>query len=151
VRLAPGRASRPPDTLVTCPYEEFADPGRAHIGCDGELQLCQGVSAGNVLFAEDGGPRPGGLAAVLDAFDPERVPVVRELQAGGPWALAQRYDLTPQRELYADECDLCYELRSALRRRFPRVLAPAQCYGELAADEEPGGQESEPDSGGGPG
>ncbi len=34
VELAPGRACRPPETLVTCPHEDFTAPGRAHIGCD---------------------------------------------------------------------------------------------------------------------
>jgi hypothetical protein len=123
VELGPGRAARPPETLVSCPFEDFADPGRAHIGCDGELQICQGVSAGNVFQA-------GGLAAALDAYDPASRPVIREIHAGGPWALAQQYDHTPARELYADECHLCYEVRSALRARVPEVLAPAQCYGQ---------------------
>ena len=49
VELAPGRAARPPETLVTCPFEDFAGPGRAHLGSDGELQICQGISAGNVI------------------------------------------------------------------------------------------------------
>ena len=40
------------------------------------------------------------------------------------------YGHTPARELYADECHLCYEVRSALRARVPEVLAPAQCYGQ---------------------
>jgi hypothetical protein len=124
VELAPGRADRPPETLVTCPFEDFADPGRAHLGCDGELQICQGISGGNV-FAD-------GLAAVLDVYDPARRPVIAEIAAGGPWALAQAYRHTPQRALYADECHLCYEVRSALRARFPDVLAPAQCYGPTA-------------------
>ena len=124
VELAPGRADRPPETLVTCPFEDFADPGRAHLGCGGELQICQGISAGNV-FAD-------GLAAVLEGYDPARRPVIAEILAGGPWALAQAYGHTPRRELYADECHLCYEVRSALRGRFPDVLAPAQCYGPTA-------------------
>jgi hypothetical protein len=129
VELAPGRAARPPETLVTCPFEDFIDPGRAHVGCDGELQPCQGISMGNVLR--------DGLAAVLETYDPARRPVVREILAGGPWALAQAYGHTPQRELYADECHLCYEVRSALRAagRFPEVLAPAQCYGVTAPAE----------------
>jgi hypothetical protein len=149
VELAPGRAARPPETLVTCPFEDFTDPGRAHLGCDGELQLCQGISAGNVFagavgeVADEAGPADrapragampdapcaGGLAAVLEDFDPARRPVIAEILAGGPWALAQAYGHTPQHALYADECHLCYEVRSALRERFPSVLAPAQCYG----------------------
>ena len=144
VELAPARADRPPQTLVTCPFEDFADPGRAHVGCDGQLQLCQGVSAGNVFLGADGEvggpdpatPRPGGLAEVLAAYDPASRPVVRELAAGGPWALAQTYAYTPERELYADECHLCYEVRSALRSRFPHVLTPAQCYGAASNEED---------------
>lgn len=121
VELAPARAVRPPDTLVTCPFEDFAAPGRAHLGPDGELQLCQGISAGNVWR--------DGLATIIEGYDPAARPVVREILAGGPWALAQTCGHVPERELYADECHLCYETRAALRERFPLVLAPAQCYG----------------------
>ncbi len=124
VALAPERATRPPDSLVTCPYEDFGEPGRAHVGPDGELQVCQGISAGNVLT--------DGLAAVLDAYDPATRPVIREIAAGGPWALARAVGHTPRRELYADECHLCYEVRAALRSagRYPEIVAPGQCYGE---------------------
>jgi len=135
VELAPGRAARPPETLVSCPFEDFADPGRAHLGCDGELQICQGISAGNV-FAD-------GLAAVLEEYDPARRPVIAEILAGGPWALAEAYGHAPQCALYADECHLCYEVRSALRARFPDVLAPAQCYG-LTAEQPAGAPEDQP-------
>ncbi len=124
VELAPARATRPPETLVTCPYEDFAEPGRTHLGPDGELQICQGISAGNVWR--------DGLAAVIERYDPAAQPVVREILAGGPWALAQAHGHVPECELYADECHLCYEVRVALRERFPGVLTPAQCYGAAA-------------------
>ena len=146
VELAPGRAARPPETLVTCPYEDFAAPDRAHLGCDGELQLCQGISAGNVFpggLRDSGAPPARGLATVLESYDPERRPVVAEILAGGPWGLAQTYEHAPQRALYADECHLCYEVRSALRERFPGVLAPAQCYG-LSAGQVAGAPEDQP-------
>ena len=140
VALAPAAASRPPETLVTCPFEDFLDPGRAHIGPDGELQVCQGISAGSVFAGGDGppapedlaAPRPGGLRAALDAYDPHTRPVIREILAGGPWALAEACGHTPARELYADECHLCYEVRAALRAagRHPEVVAPGQCYAE---------------------
>ena len=143
VALAPAKASRPPETLVTCPFEDFTDPGRAHVGPDGELQICQGISAGNVFAGGDdppaperlAEPRPGGLRAVLDAYDPHARPVIREIFAGGPWALAQATGHTPERSHYADECHLCYEVRAALRRdgRFLEVVAPGQCYGENEA------------------
>lgn len=140
VALAPGRETRPPESLVTCPHEDLTDPGRAHLGPDGELQLCQGVSAGNVFAGGDGpaspsdlaAPRRGGLRAVLDAYDPASRPVFRELLAGGPWALAQAAGHVPRLSLYADECHLCYEVRAALRAegRHPEVLTPGQCYAE---------------------
>jgi hypothetical protein len=145
VALAPAKASRAPETLVTCPFEDFTDPGRAHVGPDGELQVCQGISAGNVFAGGDGSPAPEQLAApladglrrVLDAYDPHARPVIREILAGGPWALAQAAGHQPRRELYADECHLCYEVRAALRRagRFPGVVAPGQCYAENEPEE----------------
>ena len=67
VELAPGRAARPPETLVACPFEDFADPGRVHLGCDGEMQICQGVSAGNV-FADATGAAGGGARRAPTAW-----------------------------------------------------------------------------------
>jgi hypothetical protein len=117
------RLTRPPDTLTSCPYEDFADPGRCHVGCDGNLMPCQGISIGNVW------QRP--LADILAAYDPATLSVVSEIAGGGPWALARAAGLEPMRALYADECHLCYELRSRLRAagRYLHVLAPDQCYG----------------------
>jgi hypothetical protein len=145
VALAPARATRPPETLVTCPFEDFTDPGRAHVGPDGELQVCQGISAGNVFAGGDGPPAPealaaplaDGLARVLGAYDPHARPVIRDILAGGPWALARAAGHTPERSHYADECHLCYEIRAALRAagRHPEVLAPGQCYAENEAGE----------------
>jgi hypothetical protein len=124
VELAPAVARRTPDSLTSCPFEDLASPTRAHLGADGELQICQGMSAGNVWT--------DGLRALADRYEPARIPVFRELLAGGPLQLARAYDLAPERDLYADECHLCYELRSRLRERFPAVLMPAVCYGPPA-------------------
>ncbi len=117
------RLTRPPDTLTSCPYEDFADPGRCHVGCDGNLMPCQGISIGNLWRRS--------LADILATYDPASLPVVREILAGGPWALAQATGLEPALARYADECHLCYELRCRLRAagRHPEVLAPDQCYG----------------------
>lgn len=121
-KLTAARLTRPPQELVTCPFEDLVEPGRCHLGVDGELQPCQGISAGNVW--------KDGLAGVLQAYEPHERPVIREIVAGGPWALAQAFGHQPRHELYADECHLCYEVRKALRPALPEVLAPAQCYGE---------------------
>ncbi|MBN2204788.1 MAG: radical SAM protein [Thermoleophilia bacterium] len=128
VELAPARAEldgRPPQTFTECPYEDFVASGRAHLGADGELQLCQGISAGNVWR--------DGLAAVVERYDPRALPVVRELLRGGPLELTRAYDVVPARERYADACHLCFETRLALRDRYPDVLAPAACYGPAGA------------------
>ncbi len=128
VELAPERAQldgRPPDAFTECPQEDFVEPGRAHLGADGELQLCQGISAGNVWR--------DGLAAVVERYDPHTLPVVRELLRGGPLELARANGIEPARERYADACHLCFETRLALRDRFPDVLAPAACYGSAGA------------------
>ncbi len=131
-RLARGELlRRPPATLVSCPHEDFADPGRCHVGADGELMPCQGISIGNVWR------RP--LAAILAGYDSTATPVVADIVAGGPWGLAQASGFTPRLPLYADECHLCYELRTRLRAagRHLDVLAPDACYGpDTAADSE---------------
>jgi hypothetical protein len=138
VELAGERARRAPQTLTTCPYEDFAAPERAHVGCDGELQLCQGISAGNVWRAGDAAAvsaagHGSGLAALMAAYRPQEIPIVREILHGGPWELAQAFDVSPARALYADECHLCWETRSRLRDRFPDVLTPAPAYGDAGS------------------
>ena len=117
-RPAAARTSSPPAR-----YEDFAAPGRAHVGCDGELQLCQGISAGNVWTS--------GLAGLLATFDAPRMPVIAEILRGGPWELARAHGIEPARARYADACHLCFETRTALRAGglFPEALAPAQAYG----------------------
>ena len=129
--LATGeRLRRPPAELASCPHEDFADPGRCHVGADGNLMPCQGISVGNLWQTP--------LHEILAGYEPAALPVVREIQAGGPWALATATGLEPALPLYADECHLCYELRSRLRAagRHLDVLCPDACYGpgEPASD-----------------
>lgn len=136
--LAAGRGRRP-DELTECPYEDFAQPDRAHVGSDGELQLCQGISAGNVWGGGRGGGKaaarraalPTRLATLLAGYDPQRLPVVADLLRGGPYELARAHGITPPRALYADACHLCFETRLELRRRglYSAVLTPPQAYG----------------------
>ena len=129
---------------MTCPFEDFADPGRAHVGPDGELQVCQGISAGNVFAGGDGPPAPeqaasraGRAACGARRLRPAHPPRHPGDPRQRPLALAQAVGHVPQRPLYADECHLCYEVRAALRRagRFPEVVAPGQCYAENEQEE----------------
>jgi hypothetical protein len=103
--------------------------------CGIETVYFEGGEAGALVRGAPAVPRARGLA-VLASYDPTTRPVIREILAGGPWDLAQAFDHTPLRELSADECHLCCEVRSALRPRFPEILTPAQCYGGATSTEE---------------
>ena len=103
-----------------CPYEDLRDPARVHVGPDGNVDLCQGISLGNVF------ERP--LRDIVRDYDPDRHPIAGPLLQGGPAALVRRYG-TRHGRAYADACHLCDETRRALRRRFPAILRPGQMYG----------------------
>ncbi len=121
VRLAEGVPRRTWTSFTTCPYENLANPGRVHLDPLGNLHLCQGLVMGN-LFEKP-------LKQIVDEYDPETLPVVSELLAGGPTRLALRY-LHEHKAGYVDACHLCYSARNALRERFPSVLRPGQMYGD---------------------
>jgi hypothetical protein len=111
---------RPWRQFTTCPYEDLVEPGRMHLDPLGNLQICQGISMGNVFETP--------LVEILRNFDPLQHPITGPLIAGGPVELVRRYKL-PHLAGYADACHLCYEARLALRHRFPSILMPDQTYG----------------------
>lgn len=119
-KLAPRAIHHPWETFTECPYETLRDPGRVHVDPFGNVHLCQGISLGNLFHTP--------LPDLWCAYDPEAHPIVGPLLHGGPVELVLRYD-APRRKAYADACHLCYETRSALRRRFPKILVPDQVYG----------------------
>ncbi|BBD09241.1 radical SAM protein [Desulfovibrio ferrophilus] len=110
--------------FTECTDEDFGMPGRVHIDAYGHVQLCQGISIGNVW------ERP--LAEVMSAYNPEDHPICGPLMQGGPTRLAQKYGLDHKKgfsEGYVDACHLCYQVRKALLDTFPIHLAPLQAYG----------------------
>ena len=111
---------RPWRQFTTCPYEDLVEPERMHLDPLGNLQICQGISLGNVFETP--------LVEILRNFDPLQHPITGPLIAGGPVELVRRYKL-PHLAGYADACHLCYEARLALRHRFPSILMPDQTYG----------------------
>jgi hypothetical protein len=119
-QLAHGLPTRPWQDLTECPYEDLLAPSRVHVDCHGHVQLCQGLSMGNIWETQ--------LSSLLRNYDPDAHPVCEPLLRGGPAALAREYDLQPE-ERYVDECHLCYSTRLALVDRFPQYLAPRQVYG----------------------
>jgi len=109
------------DRLTTCPFEDLREPGRVHVDPLGNVHICQGISLGNVFRTP--------LEEICAGYIPEEHPITGPLLEGGPAALAERFGV-PRSESYADACHLCYEVRSALRDRFPEILTPDQVYGE---------------------
>ncbi|HSR43902.1 MAG TPA: radical SAM protein [Acidimicrobiia bacterium] len=119
-RLAQGMPDRPWHTMTECPYEELEDPTRIHLDPYGHIQLCQGISIGNVWETP--------LRKVMEQYRSGDHPICGPLVEGGPQELASAYSFDPQ-DRYVDECHLCFETRRSMLHRFPNELTPHQVYG----------------------
>ena len=122
VMLAPQADQHPWDEFTQCPHEDLRQPGRIHLDPFGNLHICQGIVIGNVF------EKP--LKEICASFDADTHPICGPLLDGGPVALIGEYNL-PYESTYADACHLCYEMRLALRERFPELLKPDQMYGKI--------------------
>ncbi|MEJ2368793.1 MAG: radical SAM protein [Acidobacteriota bacterium] len=122
-KLAPLIPGRPIEELIECPHENLRNPERLHVDALGFVQICQGISNGNVMNKS--------LGEIFRDYDPGAGPVTEALLQGGPALFARRSGL-PLHSCYADACHLCYETRSGLRERYPNVLAPDPMYGPPA-------------------
>ena len=127
-KLASRAPSHPWDGFDSCPHEDLREPGRIHLDPLGNLHICQGISIGN-LFEKP-------LKQICEEYDADSHPICGLLLSGGPAALVSEYNLmhtSPSGDAshYADACHLCYEARTALRTRFPNLLAPDQMYGVM--------------------
>jgi MoaA/NifB/PqqE/SkfB family radical SAM enzyme len=121
-KLVPRAALHPWDGFAECPHEDLREPGRVHLDPLGNLHICQGIVIGN-LFENP-------LEKICAEYDADAHPVCGPLLNGGPAALVTEYHL-PHESSYADACHLCYEMRAALRPRFPECLQPDQMYGVM--------------------
>ena len=118
-KLAPKATHYPADLWVECPHENLKDPGRVHIDPFGNMHICQGLSIGNL--------HKSSIKEICRQYDPIQHPVIGPLIEGGPYKLAELYQL-PIEETYVDACHLCYEARKMLRPRFQDILLPDQMY-----------------------
>lgn len=118
--LAPKAPQHPWTEFTSCPYEDLREPGRVHLDPRGHVQICQGISLGNIFETP--------LDEICANYNPEAHCICGPLLSGGPVALVTEYSL-PHRPTYADACELCYQARTALRSRCPEILAPDQMYG----------------------
>jgi hypothetical protein len=119
-KLADGLPRRPWTEFTECKREDLRDPGRVHVDSYGHVQLCQGLSMGNMWKTP--------LSVLVREYDPDSHPICGPLLRGGPALLAKEYGVEHD-EGYIDECHFCYMLRRALVDRFPEYLAPRQAYG----------------------
>jgi hypothetical protein len=119
-KLTDGLPKRPCNEFIKCPHEDFSSPSRVHVDCYGNVQLCQGISIGNMW------QRP--LSTLILEYDVDSHPICRPLNEGGPILLAQENDVETEGE-YIDECHLCYLTRRSLIDKYPKILAPKQVYG----------------------
>jgi organic radical activating enzyme len=115
-------SSHPWEGFDSCPHEDLREPGRIHLDPLGNLQICQGISIGN-LFEKP-------LKQICEEYDADAHPICGLLLNGGPAALVTEYNL-PHESSYADACHLCYAARTMLRARFPELLTPNQAYGVM--------------------
>jgi MoaA/NifB/PqqE/SkfB family radical SAM enzyme len=119
-RLGPDVPVSPWLSFDSCECEELREPDRVHVDPFGHVHVCQGISIGNVLESS--------LSEICASFDPDSHPIVGPLLDGGPVELALRYGLD-HKPGYADACHACYDMRMALRSRFPDIVTPSQMYG----------------------
>jgi Radical SAM superfamily/4Fe-4S single cluster domain len=121
-KLAPRATRHPWERFDACPHEDLREPGRIHLDPLGNLQICQGITIGD-LFEKP-------LQQICEEYDADAHPICGPLLYGGPAALVNEYNL-PHESSYADACHLCYAARISLRPRFPGQLSPDQMYGVI--------------------
>jgi len=111
---------RPWDELCECPYEDLISPSRVHIDSYGNVQICQGISMGNMWRTP--------LSELVFKYRSNDHHICAPLLRGGPAELAKELGVAPETG-YIDECHFCYLARNAIIDKFPDYLSPKQVYG----------------------
>lgn len=119
-KLTDGLPLRPWQELRECPHEDLEAPSRVHVDAYGNVQVCQGISIGNMWETP--------LSDLMAGYRGEAHPICGPLIRGGPARLARALGWTPASGAI-DECHLCYLVRRAAAERYPQALAPKQVYG----------------------
>lgn len=118
-KLSPYADSHDWKKFTTCPYEDLKNPSRLHVDAFGNLQICQGISLGNIW------KHP--LADLVRDYSPASHPICGPLVEGGPAQLARILGYAPPSSV-ADACHLCYLARKSCKEKYPDILEPAQVY-----------------------
>jgi hypothetical protein len=119
-KLAQGLPTRPACSFNACTHEELVAPRRVHVDAFGHVQVCQGVSIGNLWQTP--------LHEIISRYDVASHPICGPLHHGGPAELARVHGVALEGQ-FVDECHHCFTVRRALLDRFPEQLTPRQVYG----------------------
>jgi hypothetical protein len=111
---------RPWYELCECPYESLESPSRVHVDFFGNVQICQGISMGNMWQTP--------LSELVRNYNSQSHPICGPLIRGGPAELAKALGVKHETG-YIDECHLCYSVRRAAAGIYPYFLSPRQVYG----------------------
>jgi len=106
--------------LRECPYEDLESPSRVHVDSFGNVQICQGISIGNMWEMP--------LSELIKNYHPDSHPICGPLIRGGPAELAKALCVKPEAG-YIDECHLCYSTRRTKINNYADYLTPRQVYG----------------------
>jgi len=118
-KLSPNAVTSDWQQFTRCPYEDLKNPSRLHVDALGNLQICQGISLGNIWKHS--------LDELVRTYSPSSHPICGPLVEGGPAQLARVLAYTPPAGV-ADACHLCYLARKSCRSRYPEILGPTQVY-----------------------
>jgi len=119
-KLSENLPLRPWNELCECPYEDLESPSRVHVDPYGNVQVCQGISIGNLWMTP--------LSELVSNYHPDSHPICGPLIQGGPVELAKKLGVIPKAG-YIDECHFCYLARRAVIDKHPDCLTPKQVYG----------------------
>jgi len=119
-KLSENLPLRPWNELRECPYEDLESPSRLHVDPYGNVQICQGISIGNMWMTP--------LSELVFNYRSDSHPICGPLIRGGPAELVRELGVMPETG-YIDECHFCYLARRAIIDKFPDYLTPKQVYG----------------------
>ena len=98
------------------------NPAMVWIDAYGNVMVCYGIIIGNVNQTS--------FPEIINNYHPDANPITATIAGKGPISL---YELAKEHRLqlpdtYFDTCDLCYQARVALKKIYPEILGPDECY-----------------------
>lgn len=100
------------------------NPAMVWIDAYGNVMICYGIIIGNL--------HANSLNEIITNYKPNNYPLLEGLAQLGPKYLYKKakqltVKLPPA---FFDECDVCYQSRVVLRKKYPELFGPDECYPE---------------------